>query len=148
MTVTGGKLTTFRRMARQAVALLPPIGTAAADNGTGPGTAPGHASAAAPAVEAAPSELLPGAAGYRMSDVHRAIDEEMALGLEDVLSRRLRLSFLDVAAAWEAAPAVARVMAERLGWPSIEPELQRFREHLALEFGAGAAGLHLAVTGS
>ncbi|MEA2645241.1 MAG: glycerol-3-phosphate dehydrogenase, partial [Chloroflexota bacterium] len=117
----------------------------------GAAPAPGANGAAPGAGDEASSPgatALPGAAGYTMADVARAVEDEMALHVDDVLSRRLRLSFVDAAAAWEAAPAVARLMANRLGWASIEPELERFRQHLALEFGADPAGLHLAVTGS
>jgi glycerol-3-phosphate dehydrogenase len=144
ITVTGGKLTTFRRMAKHAIDLLP---------GSGGGSAPLEATPAAPAAITSGSapivaEALPGNAGYTLADVARACDEEMALELEDALSRRLRLSFVDVTAAWNAAPAAARVMAQRLGWSSIESHLERFRQHLESEFGVAASELHAAVTGS
>ena len=54
--------------------------------------------------------------------------------LEDALSRRLRLSFVDVAAAAAAAPAAARVMAELLGWTDSGPHVDRFHRHLHREF--------------
>jgi glycerol-3-phosphate dehydrogenase len=126
LTVTGGKLTTFWRMALDALALLP---------------AP-PAAAARPAVMAAPSsserppaEELPGAAGYTVADIRRATEEQMALNLDDALSRRLRLGFLDTAATWAAAPAAARVMGESLGWTSIDPQLDRLATHLLRDFG-------------
>jgi glycerol-3-phosphate dehydrogenase len=149
VTITGGKLTTFRRMAMDAVDLLPRQRVrgveAAAARATDSASA---ADSIAPAASGLASRALPGDAGYTLADVSRACDEEMTLELEDALSRRLRLSFVDVAAAWEAAPAVAGVMAERLGWTAIEPHLDRFRLHLEKEFGMPAAKLHLAVTGS
>jgi glycerol-3-phosphate dehydrogenase len=58
----------------------------------------------------------------------------MAMELEDALSRRLRLSFVDVAAAAAAAPAAARVMAEQLGWADSAPHVERFHHHLHREF--------------
>ena len=48
--------------------------------------------------------------------------EEMALTLEDVLSRRCRALLLDARAAMDAAPAVAEILAEELGW---SPERRR-----------------------
>jgi FAD dependent oxidoreductase family protein len=53
---------------------------------------------------------------YTFAQVQWAIDEELALSLEDVLARRIRLLFLDAKAAEAAAPAVAAFMATRLGW--------------------------------
>ena len=53
---------------------------------------------------------------YTFAQVQWAIDEELALSLEDVLARRIRLLFLDAKAAEAAAPAVAAFMAPRLGW--------------------------------
>jgi glycerol-3-phosphate dehydrogenase len=132
LTVTGGKLTTFWRMAEDALKLLP---APASPNGA-------HASAVAPATEPEEwdAEPLPGAAGYTVGDVRRACDEGMAIQLEDALSRRLRLSFLDVSAALAAAPEAARMMASRLGWPDTTPHLERYRAHLAREFAAPGLG--------
>lgn len=42
----------------------------------------------------------------------------------DVLSRRLRLSFLNVAAAEEALPRVVDIMAEELSWSKAEKQRQ------------------------
>ena len=133
LTVTGGKLTTFMRMSMDALDLLP----------GGPGGEPRLPAAAAVAPvaynyqgRATPSgEPLPGAAGYTTGDVERACDEEMALNLEDVLSRRLRLGFLDTAAAWGSAVPASEVMHTRLGWASTAPQLARFAQHLESEFG-------------
>jgi glycerol-3-phosphate dehydrogenase len=67
---------------------------------------------------------------YCMAEVAWAVDEEMAMRLEDVLARRLRVLFLDARVALEIAPAVARFMAQRMqkdeGW--VEAELAAFRE--------------------
>lgn len=128
LTVTGGKLTTFWRMALDALALLPGA----------PGPAPAHPPAVTPA--GAPdsrAERLPGSAGYTTADVVRASEDEMALNLDDTLSRRLRLGFLDTAATWSAAPAAARVMADRLGWDdaALNAQLDRLADHLQRDFG-------------
>ena len=44
-----------------------------------------------------------------------AIRNEMALNVEDILARRIRLLFLDARAAIESAPVVAAVMAKEMG---------------------------------
>jgi glycerol-3-phosphate dehydrogenase len=52
---------------------------------------------------------------FILAEVVWAIREEMAMTVEDVLARRLRLLFLDTRIAMEVAPAVARLMAGVLG---------------------------------
>ena len=52
---------------------------------------------------------------YTKAEIIWAIDNEMALTIEDVLSRRVRLLILDARAAIEAAPKVAAIMAEHIG---------------------------------
>jgi glycerol-3-phosphate dehydrogenase len=51
---------------------------------------------------------------FTRAQVVWAVREEMALTVEDVLSRRLRLLLLDARAAMEAAPETARLMAAEL----------------------------------
>ncbi len=46
-----------------------------------------------------------------MAQVAQAVNEEMAMHVEDVLARRIRMLFLDAKFALEAAPAVADLMA-------------------------------------
>ncbi len=50
-----------------------------------------------------------------MAEVAWAVREEMACTVEDVLARRTRILFLDARAAMEAAPRVADMMADLLG---------------------------------
>lgn len=52
---------------------------------------------------------------YTKAEVVWAIKNEMALTVEDVLARRVRLLFLDARAAMEAAPIVAGIIAPLLG---------------------------------
>jgi glycerol-3-phosphate dehydrogenase len=52
---------------------------------------------------------------YLVAEVIWAIRYEMALTVEDVLARRLRLLFLDARAAIAAAPFTAKLMADELG---------------------------------
>lgn len=58
------------------------------------------------------SESLP----YLKAEVVFAARHEMAVTLDDVLSRRTRARILDRAAAAAAAPAVSKLLARELGW--------------------------------
>jgi glycerol-3-phosphate dehydrogenase len=51
---------------------------------------------------------------YTFAEVAWSVKEEMAITVEDVLSRRTRALLLDAKAALEAAPAVAQLMAKQL----------------------------------
>lgn len=65
---------------------------------------------------------------YIAAEVVWAVRNEMARRLEDVLARRMRMLFLDAKAAMEAAPVVVHIMANELdqteSWE--EEELQQF----------------------
>ncbi|MCU1290506.1 MAG: Glycerol-3-phosphate dehydrogenase [Acidobacteria bacterium] len=52
---------------------------------------------------------------YKAAEIVWAIRNEMALTVEDVLARRTRALFLDADAAIEIAPQIARIMAQELG---------------------------------
>lgn len=52
---------------------------------------------------------------YTAAEVVWAVREEMALSVEDVLARRVRLLYIDAAEAIKAAPETARIMAAELG---------------------------------
>ena len=136
LTIAGGKWTTYRRMAEDAVdvaqtlAGLPARPCVTADltidcNAPVGGGEPLHAA-------------LPLAA----AQVRGYCREEMARRVEDVLSRRSRCLLLDARAAREIAPTVARLMADELGrgdeWISAE----------VTAFKALAAGYDIAGPGS
>ena len=53
--------------------------------------------------------------GYTVAEVLWAMDHEMAQTLEDVLARRVRLLFVDAREAQAVAPRVATIMAEHMG---------------------------------
>ena len=53
---------------------------------------------------------------YTRDDVVRAVRDEMAQTVEDVLARRTRALFLNAQAAIEMAPKVASIMAEEMGF--------------------------------
>jgi glycerol-3-phosphate dehydrogenase len=67
---------------------------------------------------------------FTFAEVVFAVREEMALTVEDVLSRRMRALLLDSAAARRAAPHVAQVMAAELGYsdPWIAQQAASFDE--------------------
>jgi glycerol-3-phosphate dehydrogenase len=132
VTVAGGKWTTYRHMAEDAVAEaaraadLPERPSRTADlplHGAGP---PQEAAWAvygtdAPALAALAAERpgwdeplhlnLP----YRVCEVVWAVRHEMARTVEDVLARRTRALLLDARASEEIAPRVAGLMAAELG---------------------------------
>ena len=128
VTITGGKWTTYRRMAQDAtdaaarVAGLParPCPTRAlplwgADAPLGPwremGASPGEVSVYEARFPGALHPRLP----YTAAMAAYAIENEMPVRVEDVLSRRLRALLLDAEAAAEAAPQVAGLMANLQG---------------------------------
>lgn len=110
VTVTGGKWTTYRRMAEDAVnnavfvAKLPkkecvtrnlPIGNEAGAF-----------------VKKSGENFINESFGFRQQDIEWFVEKEMAITVEDVLARRTRLLFLDAKAAIAAAPSVAKIMAD------------------------------------
>ncbi len=136
VTVTGGKWTTYRAMAEDALAhctragvLLPRgpsrtanlrlIGapTAAEARPIGLNQPPGaHLyGAEAPLVAALPGADRVLAPGLSEAMVRFAVRHEYARTVEDVLARRSRQLFLDARQAAAAGPAVARVLNEELG---------------------------------
>lgn len=128
VTVTGGKWTTYRRMAQDtverayAVGGLPPRACVTARlplHGWAPRPPDdAHLSvygAEAPAVAALGGGLLDEALPYRVGEVVWAARHEMARTVEDVLARRTRALLLDARAARRAAPRVAAVLGEVLG---------------------------------
>ena len=62
------------------------------------------------------AELLPGSAECLGAEVAFAIENEMALELDDFLLRRSGLNWYAAYALCEALPKVAEIFAERLGW--------------------------------
>jgi glycerol-3-phosphate dehydrogenase len=136
--VTGGKWTTYRRMAEDA------INKAAQSSGlaakacqtknlqihgwvkqviAGDFSVYGADAAAIQKLmetDAALAEKIHPAYAYTKAEVLWMIRQEMAITVEDILARRIRLLFLDAAAAIEAAPVVATLIAAELqhgpGW--------------------------------
>ncbi len=164
VSIVGGKLTTYRKMAADAVdealdvrraagdrplagrsrtGSVPLFGAEGYEEVTGPGAAErlgvaadvaehlagrygGQARAVATMLGERPAlaePLVPGLP-YLGAEAVYAARYEMALTLEDVLSRRTRALLLDAAATVAAAPAVADLLAPELGWSAEETSAQ------------------------
>lgn len=142
VSVTGGKLTTYREMAEDAVdtverllgrrrsrcrtARLALLG---ADGSRGRrsddpltrryGTLAAEVRSLVHADPTLAEPLVPGLAHLRAEAVH-AVRSEMATTLDDVLTRRTRAHLEDRAACLAAAPAVAELIGAELGWTADE----------------------------
>jgi glycerol-3-phosphate dehydrogenase len=124
VTITGGKWTTYRRMAEDAV-----------DQAAELAGLERRASVTAD-LPIEPPSILPDSEKlhpefwYTQEDVIRAVRDEMARTVEDVLARRTRVLFLNAKVAIELAPKVAEIMAEELNrdqrW--IERQIEDFVE--------------------
>lgn len=147
VTVTGGKLTTYREMASDTVdAVMDVLGRSGRSRtkrlrflGAVAPAAPadsldGHLQrrygAFAPHVRAladgdpALAEPIVDGLPHIGAEVVWAVRHEMARTVDDVLSRRTRARLLDRPASEKAAPKVADLMAAELGWPPHERDAQ------------------------
>lgn len=105
ITITGGKWTTYRRMAEDAVDAAAKIG------GLNAGKCVTETLTIDPPKTTGGERLHPDLP-YTRDDVVRAIRDEMAMFHEDVLARRTRAQFLNERAASELVPLVEEIMAE------------------------------------
>lgn len=166
LTITGGKLTTYREMAEHTVdAAARRLGVKTrcrtkglrllgAGRRTKPDGSPQSnlthrygtltpevtALAATDATLAEP--LVPGLPHLRAEAIY-AVRHEMALTLDDVLTRRTRARLFDRPATMQAAPAVAALLAPELGWDTAETARQvaSFIAACELEVTAGLTSL-------
>lgn len=173
ITVTGGKLTTYREMAEDAVDMAvrhlrrldPSVRPGrcrtrslrlfgAPRRGFRVGDIPGSRRShlfsrygtesavveSMIAADAALGEPLSPGLPYLRAEVVFAVRYEMAITLEDVLSRRTRALLFDRAAAARIAPEVARLMAPLLDWDAerIESEIAAFRDLCSHEEAAAS----------
>jgi len=141
ITIAGGKLTAYRRMAERIVNLVyERLGRRAEPCRTDTVALPGG-EAPAPALPATLSvnargrltrlygstcgallardpsaDTVPGLPGVLRAEVEHAIDAEMALTLEDVLERRTRALLFDPEQGLGGVEEVAAIMARRLDW--------------------------------
>ena len=147
ITITGGKWTTYRKMAKDAVdnaAFVAKLKTRSCvtENMHIHGwqevvdtNDPAHVYGSdAEKINAIISEkpylneLIHNDFPFRMGHVYWAVKNEMACKLDDVLARRMRILFLDARVALEVAPKVAELMRELLNKDEIwkEKELENF----------------------
>jgi glycerol-3-phosphate dehydrogenase len=134
LTITGGKWTTYRKMAEDTINRAIKIGKLTPQSCTTTqisihgsevkGSIPSLAAYGSDAEkiqllmssDAAMAEKLSVELPYFVGEVIWAIRFEMARTLEDVLSRRIRLLFLNAKAAIALGPKVAGIMAKELGY--------------------------------
>lgn len=135
ITITGGKWTTYRKMAEETVdkaveagGLRPAscntknirihgcVEVNAEDSLSVYGSDAPEISALMKSLPSLSNKLVEGQP-YTEVEVIWAVRNEMARTVEDVLARRLRLLFLDAKAAIAAAPRVAELMAKELRYP-------------------------------
>jgi glycerol-3-phosphate dehydrogenase len=163
ITVTGGKLTTYRRMAADAVdAAVERLDVRGHRSrtkrvrlhGAAGWDAPGLPDALATryggdarevlALIAADSSLaepiVPGLA-YTKAEVVYAVRAEMARTLDDVMSRRTRARLLARDASAAAAPEVADLMAAELGWSADERDRQVAKYRALIDTERSTGGL-------
>lgn len=72
---------------------------------------------------------------YLKAEIRFAVEHEAALHLDDVLTRRTRLSIESLDRGVDAAPVVADIMAEILGWDdaTVKRELEHYEARVAAE---------------
>jgi glycerol-3-phosphate dehydrogenase len=146
VTVTGGKWTTYRAMAEDVLTqcmarqLLPRRAQLATEQLRLVGAAPGKPLCSPPGPhlygsEAGELAALPGANHWLWRDGAGGLSEamvrfaarfEMARTVGDVLARRSRVLFLDAEQAQRLAEPVARLLAEELGQPVPQAQVQAF----------------------
>ena len=159
VTITGGKLTTYRRMAadtvdrvasilgagaRSRTATLRLRGAPAAGGSVSVGSRYGTESGAVRALVAADASLgepLVDGLPYLRAEVVHAVRHEMARTLGDVLDRRLRARILDRDGAAAAASDVATLVGPELGWTRAEADANVAAYRSALDDERAHAGL-------
>ncbi len=108
LTITGGKWTTYRHMAEDAVDQALRVAGLESQSSVTESLAIKRPQASSD------PEYLHADLPYTRGDILRAVLDEMALTVEDVLARRTRALFLDARAAVEISPKVAEIMAVEL----------------------------------
>lgn len=123
ITITGGKWTTYRRMAKDAIDQASTVGKLEAAECITETLRIENSAAET-------GERLHPDLAYTTADIVTAVRSEMARTVEDVLARRTRALFLNAKAAIEIAPQVAEILAIELGkdqqW--CLSEVEKFKE--------------------
>lgn len=146
VTITGGKLTTFRIMARDVVdavqhVLRQPRRRSRTDRRPLPDYVPVEPAAAAEPSGAAAGALLAGLR-YTADHMRHAVQHELACTLGDVLIRRTHVAFETVDHGRSAARTVARLLMPLAGWDAArcDRELDRYDAEVARLFTIEAGG--------
>ncbi|MFF2397559.1 glycerol-3-phosphate dehydrogenase [Nocardia sp. NPDC055165] len=94
------------------------------------------------AADAALRHPLPGASDYIAAEIVYAVTHEGALHLDDILTRRTRISIEVPDRGLAAAPEVARLIAPLLGWneETTNAEINRYYDRVHAELAANEAG--------
>jgi glycerol-3-phosphate dehydrogenase len=129
VTICGGKWTTYRLMASDAIDAAARAGSLVARAPHAPAVL-AQPPASNAALEARILDRMPLTADD-VAEISRMCREEMACNLEDVLARRTRVLFLDADSAAKAAPPVAQALGLALGRDSAWIDVQA-REFTAL----------------
>ncbi len=172
--LTGGKLTTHRRMAEDLLdEIAPALGKMGVDvkecgthegrlyggsltageerlrsSGVSDGAIDSAAGLYGPRIEQL-SERMERAeaadpdAGLRRAQIAMAVEDEWALGLDDLLLRRLEPGPLDLKACWREAPDAARELGSHLGWSEGETNHAASDLRGGIERDLAAAGVPL-----
>ena len=135
LTITGGKWTTYRKMAEDTVNRAIKLGDLLYVPCTTKHLHILGGSSERAAIEGLIKNNIELAArlsphfSYQHADVIYAVRSEMARSIEDVLARRTRLLFLDAREALQAAPIVAQLMADELEFDKAwqDAEVESFR---------------------
>jgi glycerol-3-phosphate dehydrogenase len=172
VTVTGGKLTTYRKMAADAVdAALTELGTSApcrttsiplglrgepaaavgraesvcvalgVDRSVARGLVERHGDEAVRIIEMAAEHGEADPIGpdlpYLRAELRWAVDEELALSVDDILRRRLRVALRDPAAGGDATEPAAALLQPAMGWTAAQTadSVREYRELVARERG-------------
>ena len=120
VTITGGKWTTYRKMAADAVenaaftGKLPKVKCKTAEMSIGNLEERKNNLNAILKTDPALNAPLHPNYPYTKADIVFSVKHEMAMGVEDILARRIRLLFLDARLAIELAPMVAAIIAPYL----------------------------------
>lgn len=108
ISIIGGKWTTFRKMGRDVVELATQVGGLSKRVYQAP-------TLSIESTACSDEPLLDPELPIRSSDISRAVNLEMAVKLQDVLSRRTRCLLLNAAASQRVAPLVAELMRQSIG---------------------------------
>jgi len=128
VTITGGKWTTYRHMAQDAVNRA--ARTARLDRLECKTKTLKLVDNEIPEENSAEGTVLIPSLPYTETHIRQAVNSEMAVTLEDVLARRTRCLFLDARASLQIAPRVAAILRDELGWDfeRMENEIHSFQQ--------------------